>query len=132
MKKFIISLAIIAFLFAVFFLLLKWTDTPMNLALAGAGVITILLGTYAGLSFIGKPLEIIKLHHENYTDAKKAGIFLATFVMCLTATNAIIKTIEATIETLPFVIYGIALVISVILGIINRKIFLSLAAEEKN
>ena len=132
MKKFIIPLAIIAFLFAVFFLLLKWTDTPMNLALAGAGVTTILLGTYAGLSFIGKPLEIIKLHHENYTDIKKAGIFLATFVMCLTATNAIIKTIEATIETLPFVIYGIALVISVILGIINRKIFLSLAAEEKN
>lgn len=132
MKKFIIPLAIIAFLFAVFFLLLKWTDTPMNLALAGAGVITILLGTYAGLSFIGKPLEIIKLHHENYTDAKKAGNFLATFVMCLTVTNAIIQTIEGTMESLPFGFYIIASAIAVILGMVNRKIFMSLAAEEKN
>ena len=96
MKKYIIPIAIIAFIFVAFFLLLKWTDTPLNLSLVGAGVTTLLLGIFAGVSFLGKPLEVIKLHYNKYTDIKKAGTFLATFVMCLTVTNAIIQTIEGT------------------------------------
>ena len=132
MKKYIIPLAIIALIFVAFFLLLKWTDTPLNLSLIGAGVTTLLLGIFAGVSFWGKPMEVIKLHHNKYTDIKKAGNFLATFVMCLTVTNAIIQTIEGTMESLPFGFYIIASAIAVILGMVNRKIFMSLAAEEKN
>lgn len=132
MKKYIIPLAIIAFIFVAFFLLLKWTDTPLNLSLVGAGVATMLMGIFAGLSFFGKPLEAIKLHYNKYTNIKKAGNFFATFVMCLTVTNAIIQTIEGTIESLPFGFYIIASAIAAILGMVNRKIFLSLATEEEN
>lgn len=130
MKKFIIPLAIIVFIFVAFFLLLLWTDTPKGLSLVGAGIATLLIGTYAGLSFIGKPMEIIRLHHEKYTNIKKTGVFLGTFVLVLTAANALIGTIEATMETLPFGFYCIALLIAVILGAVNRKIFISLAAED--
>ena len=130
MKKFIIPLAIIVFIFVAFFLLLLWTDTPKGLSLVGAGIATLLIGTYAGLSFIGKPMEIIRLHHEKYTSIKKTGVFLGTFVLVLTASNALIGTIEATMETLPFGFYCIALLIAVILGAVNRKIFISLAAED--
>lgn len=130
MKKFIIPLAIIVFIFVAFFLLLLWTDTPKSLSLIGAGIATLLIGTYAGLSFIGKPMEIIRLHHEKYTNIKKTGVFLGTFVLVLTASNALIGTIEATMETLPFGFYCIALLIAVILGAVNRKIFISLAAED--
>jgi hypothetical protein len=130
LKKFIIPLAIIVFIFVAFFLLLLWTDTPKSLSLVGAGIATILIGTYAGLSFIGKPMEIIRLHHEKYTNIKKTGVFLGTFVLVLTASNALIGTIEATMETLPFGFYCIALLIAVILGGVNRKIFISLAAED--
>ena len=130
MKKFIIPLAIIVFIFVAFFLLLLWTDTPKGLSLVGAGIATLLIGTYAGLSFIGKPMEIIRLHHEKYTNIKKTGVFLGTFVLVLTASNALIGTIEATMETLPVGFYCIALLIAVILGAVNRKIFISLAAED--
>lgn len=130
MKKFIIPLAIIVFIFVAFFLLLLWTDTPKGLSLVGAGIATLLIGTYAGLSFIGKPMEIIRLHHEKYTNIKKTGVLLGTFVLVLTASNALIGTIEATMETLPFGFYCIALLIAVILGAVNRKIFISLAAED--
>lgn len=130
MKKFIIPLAIIVFIFVAFFLLLLWTDTPKGLSLVGAGIATLLIGTYAGLSFTGKPMEIIRLHHEKYTNIKKTGVFLGTFVLVLTASNALIGTIEATMETLPFGFYCIALLIAVILGAVNRKIFISLAAED--
>ena len=131
MKRILIPLAIIAFIFVVFFLLLKWTDTPLNLSLLGAGVATMLMGIFAGLSFFGKPLEAIKSHYDKYTDIKKAGNLLTTFVMCLTVTNAIIQTIEGTMESLPFVFYIIASAIAVILGMINRKIFMSLASEAR-
>lgn len=132
MKKFLIPLAIIALIFVVFFLLLKWTDTPLNLSLVGAGVATMLMGIFGGVSFFGKPLEAIKLHYDKYTDIKKVGNFLATFIMCLTVTNAIIQTIEGTMESLPFGFYLIASAIAVILGMVNRKIFMSLATEERN
>ena len=131
MKKYIIPLAIIAFICVVFFLLLKWTDTPLNQALVSAGVATMLMGIFGGVSFFGKPLEAIKSHYNKYTDIKKVGNFLATFVMCLTVTNAIIQTIEGTMESLPFGFYIIASAIAVILGMVNRKIFISLAAEER-
>ena len=104
----------------------------MNLSLVGAGVATTLMGIFAGVSFLGKPLEAIKLHYDKYTDIKKVGNFLATFIMCLTVTNAIIQTIEGTMESLPFGFYLIASAIAVILGMVNRKIFMSLATEEKN
>jgi uncharacterized membrane protein YiaA len=130
MKKYIIPLAIIAFIFVAFFLLLLWTDTPKDLSLVGSGITTLLIGTYAGLSFIGKPIEIIRFHYEKYTNIKKTGVFLGTVVLVLTVSNALIGTIEATMETLPFGIYCIAFLIAVILGAVNRKIFISLAAED--
>ena len=132
MKKYIIPLAIIAFIFVVFFLLLKWTDTPLNQALVSAGVATMLMGIFAGVSFLGKPLEAIKLHYDKYTNIKKVGNLLTTFVICLTVTNAIIQTIEGTVESLPFGFYIIASAIAVILGMVNRKIFMSLATEVRN
>ena len=91
-----------------------------------------LMGIFAGFSFLGKPLETIKLHYDKYTNIKKVGNFLATFIMCLTVTNAIIQTIEGTMESLPFGFYIIASAIAAILGMVNRKIFISLATEERN
>jgi hypothetical protein len=132
MKKYIISISLGLLLFVAFFLMLILTETPMNLSLIGSGVATLITGTYLGLVLMGKPLKTISTNIDKLTSGKRAGYFIGLMIVNLSVCGVLLETNEATIETLPFIYYGIAFAVALLVGFFTRKLFISLETENAN
>ena len=130
MKKFIISILIVLLLFVAFFLMLILTDTPMNLSLIGSGAATLIACPYLGLTIMGKPLNAASTNMDKLTGWKKVGFFVGMLIVTLSVNGALLETNDATIETLPLTLYGIALGVAVVVGIFTRRLFLSIDKKE--
>ena len=131
MKKFIISILIVLLLFVAFFLMLILTDTPMNLSLIGSGAATLIACPYLGLTIMGKPLKAASANMDKLTGWKKVGFFVGMLIVTLSVNGALLETKDATIENLPFIYYGIAFAVALLVGFFTRKLFISLDSETK-
>ena len=131
MKKFIISILIVLLLFVAFFLMLILTDTPMNLSLIGSGAATLIACPYLGLTVMGKPLKAASTNMDKLTGWKKVGFFVGMLIVTLSVNGALLETKDATIENLPFIYYGIAFAVALLVGFFTRKLFISLDSETK-
>lgn len=132
MKKLIISISLAFLLFVAFFLMLKLTDTPMNMSLIGAGAATLISGSYLGLCIMGKPLKAISSNIDKLTDIKRVGFFVGLMIVNLSVCGVLLETSDATIETLPFIYYGIAFAVALLVGFFTRKLFISLDTDNAN
>ena len=132
MKKLIISISLAFLLFVAFFLILKLTDTPMNMSLIGAGAATLISGSYLGLCIMGKPLKAISSNIDKLTDIKRVGFFVGLMIVNLSVCGVLLETSDATIETLPFIYYGIAFAVALLVGFFTRKLFISLDTDNAN
>ena len=132
MKKYIISISILLLLFIAFFLMLILTDTPLNLSLVGSGVATVIAGAYMGLTIMGKPLKAISTNLDKLIGWKKVGFFLRLMIVNLSVCGVLLETKDATMDILPFAFYGIAFIVSVLVGFFTRKLFVSLDTENLN
>ena len=131
MKKFIISISLGLLLFVAFFLMLILTETPMNISLIGSGVATLITGTYLGLVLMGKPLSAISTNIDKLTSGKIAGYFIGLMIVNLSVCGVLLETNEAAIETLPFIYYGIAFAVALLVGFFTRKLLISLDTEKE-
>ena len=127
MKKYIIS--IVMLLFVAFFLMLKCTDTPMNISLIGAGAATLISGSYLGLSVMGKPLKAISTNIDKLTPIRRVGFFAGQLIVNMSVCGTLLETNDATIETLPLTLYGIGFFVAILVGFITRKLFVTLDTE---
>lgn len=132
MKKCIISFSLASLLFVAFFLMLKLTDTPMNMSLIGAGVATLISGSYLGLCIMGKPLKAISSNVDKLTDIKRVGFFVGLLIVNMSVCGALLETNDATIETLPLTFYGIAFIVAILVGFFTRRLFVSLDTDTAN
>ena len=132
MKKLIISISLAFLLFVAFFLMLILTETPMNLSLIGSGVATLITGTYLGLVLMGKPLKTISTNIDKLTSGKRVGYFIGLMIVNLSVCGVLLETSDATIETLPFIYYGIAFAVALLVCVFTRKLFISLDTENAN
>ena len=105
MKKFILYISLALLLFVAFFLILILTDTSMYLSLIGSGVATLIAGTYLGLLMTGTPLKVISTNIDKLSSRKKAGYFCGLFIVNLFVGWTLLKTKDATMETLPLTFY---------------------------
>ncbi len=126
MKKYIVSISIALLLFAAFFLMLYLTDTPIDMSLIGSGVATLTSGVYIGISLWGKPLKWISANYDNFSNAKRVGYSVSMLTVNMCVCTTLLETNDATIETLPLTLYGIALGVAVVVGIFTRRLFLSI------
>ena len=131
MKKFIISISLVLLLFVAFFLMLILTETPMNISLIGSGVATLIACPYLGLTVMGKPLKAASTNMDKLTGWKKVGFFVGMLIVTLSVNGALLETKDATIENLPFIYYGIAFAVALLVGFFTRKLFISLDTETK-
>ncbi len=132
MKKYIISISIVLLLFAAFFLMLILTDTPMNISLIGAGVATLISVSYLGLFIMGKPLKAISTNIDKLSDIKRVGYFAGLLIVNMSVCGALLKTKDATMDTLPLTYYGITFCVALIVGFFTRRLFISLDTENGN
>ena len=131
MKKFIISILIVLLLFVAFSLMLVLTDTPMNLSLIGSGAATLIACPYLVLTIMGKPLKAASTNMDKLTGWKKVGFFVGMLIVTLSVNGVLLETKDATIENLPFIYYGIAFAVALLVGFFTRKLFISLDSETK-
>ena len=129
MKKFIITISLALLLFVAFFLMLIFTDTPMNMSLIGSGAATLIAGTYLGLLLMGKPLKAISTNVDKLTDLKRFGYFVGLLTVNMCVCWTLLETKDATMETLPLTFYCIAFIVAVLVGFFTRKLFISLESE---
>ena len=130
MKKFIISISLVLLLFVAFFLMLIFTDTPMNMSLIGSGAATLIAGTYLGLLLMGKPLKAISTNIDKLTDIKRFGYFVGLLSVNMCVCWTLLETKDATMETLPLTFYCIAFIVAVFVGLFTRKLFISSDTED--
>ena len=130
MKKFILYISLALLLFVAFFLILILTDTSMYLSLIGSGVATLIAGTYLGLLMTGTPLKVISTNIDKLSSRKKAGYFCGLFIVNLFVGWTLLKTKDATMETLPLTFYCIAFIVAVFVGFFTRKLFINLDTED--
>ena len=130
MKKFILYISLALLLFVAFFLILILTDTSMYLSLIGSGVATLIAGTYLGLLMTGTPLKAISTNIDKLASRKRAGYFCGLFIVNLFVGWTLLKTKDATMETLPLTFYCIAFIVAVFVGFFTRKLFINLDTED--
>jgi hypothetical protein len=53
-------------------------------------------------------------------------------IVNLPVCGVLLETNDATIETLPFIYYGIAFIVALLVDFITRKLFISLDTEKAN
>jgi hypothetical protein len=130
MKKYIVSILIALLLFAAFFLMLYLSDTPLDIALTGSGVATLISGAYMGISLWGKPLNAISSNIDKLTDIKRVGYFVGLLSVNMCVCWTLLETKDATMESLPLTFYCIAFIVAVFVGFFTRKLFISLDTED--
>ena len=104
----------------------------MNMSLIGAGAATLISGSYLGLCIMGKPLKAISSNIDKLTDIKRVGFFVGLMIVNLSVCGVLLETSDATIETLPFIYYGIAFAVALLVGFFTRKLFISLDTDNAN
>jgi hypothetical protein len=126
MKKFILYISLALLLFVAFFLMLILTDTSMYLSLIGSGVATLIAGTYLGLLMTAT----LSTNIDKLASRKRAGYFCGLVIVNLFVGWTLLKTKDATMETLPLTFYCIAFIVAVFVGFFTRKLFINLDTED--
>ena len=126
MKKFILYISLALLLFVAFFLILILTDTSMYLSLIGSGVATLIAGTYLGLLMTAT----LSTNIDKLASRKRAGYFCGLVIVNLFVCLTLLKTKDATMETLPLTFYCIAFIVAVFVGFFTRKLFINLDTED--
>ena len=80
---------------------------------------------------MGKPLKAISTNIDKLTSGKRVGYFIGLMIVNLSVCGVLLETNEATIETLPFIYYGIAFAVALLVGFFTRKLFISLDTEKE-
>ena len=80
---------------------------------------------------LGKPLKAASTNMDKLTGWKKVGFFVGMLIVTLSVNGAPLETKDATIENLPFIYYGIAFAVALLVGFFTRKLFISLDTETK-
>lgn len=63
-----------------------------------------------------------------YSPSLIDGLMIVNLPVC----GVLLETNDATIETLPFIYYGIAFIVALVVDFITRKLFISLDTEKAN
>ena len=79
---------------------------------------------------MGTPLKAIATNIDKLTDIKRFGYFVGLLSVNMCVCWVLLKTKEATMESLPLTFYCIAFIVAVFVGFFTRKLFISLDTED--